>query len=311
MTDIDCTVADSVMTEFRQLLYDRAVDGDVLAALADLEFDLGHWGNAATLYRYAVQAGTTEEIFDRLARATFPGDDYRTHLASIHAALRPETYLEIGVFDGDTLALAQPPTHAIGVDPAPRPASMRRYAAPTTIHAMTSDDFFRHVADGAITLGTGIDLAFIDGLHHFDQVLHDFISVERHCHARSVILLHDTMPVAAAPASRAMLTRYWCGDVWPIVSCLRKYRPDLTIVTIPTYPSGLTIVMGLDPSSTVLADCSAEAIDAFMVSNPRESSEGPWRDIAAACNHTINQPAAALNAIQTWMDTATNTPRSR
>ncbi len=304
MTEVNYTLEDEIITEFRELIYNGAVDGDTLAAIADFEFNVGHRTNAAILYRHAIQTGTTHEIFDRLARATFPGDDYRTHLSFIHESLRPKTYLEIGICNGDTLALAQPPTQAIGIDPAPRPASVRNYTAPTTIHAMTSDDFFCNVADGAIALDSSIDLAFIDGLHHFDQALRDFISVERHCHARSVILLHDTMPVAALPASRTRLTHHWCGDVWQIVPCLRKYRPDLTIITIPTYPSGLTIVMGLDPYSTVLNDCIAEAIDVFAISNPTESSEGPWHDISAACDHIINEPAAALNAIQTWMQSA-------
>ncbi len=184
--------------------------------------------------------GTEVEILHLLAEAAYPGPPYHQHLAALHAWLAPTTYLEIGIFKGETLALARPGTRAIGVDPEPRPEAFRDYAAPTRIHQMTSDAFFE--SEGC----PRIDLAFIDGLHLYEQALRDFIHVERCCHPGSVVVLHDTLPIAAAATARQRRTSHWCGDVWKMLPCLRQFRPDLALMTIPTHPSGLTLVANLE-----------------------------------------------------------------
>ena len=45
-----------------------------------------------------------------------------------------------------------------------------------------------------------MELAFIDGLHLFEQVLRDFINVERHSSPSTVVLLHDCLPLDEATA---------------------------------------------------------------------------------------------------------------
>lgn len=251
---------------------DSLAIGDAIAALGHEALAREDHHAARLFYRKAVTCGTSSEIFEPLARAVFPGPNYRTHLAALHEAIRPSLYLEIGVFDGDTLALAQPGTHAIGVDPAPRPTAQRPYSANTTLHRTTSDIYFNATAMAA---NPAIDLAFIDGLHHFDQVLRDFINVERNCHKRSVIALHDTLPIEAVPAERQRRSAFWCGDVWKIVPCLRRYRPDLTIVTVPAFPSGLTIVFGVNPASDILADRYDEAMERFDALAWRRNGSDP------------------------------------
>ncbi len=230
----------------------RMIHGQVLLALR-------HHGEASAALRHAMALGTDIEILDLLAEAMFPGPRYRDHLAALHEWLRPERYLEIGVFKGETLALARPGTQAIGVDPAPRPEAARAYAAATTILRMTSDACF---ANDAPQIAGKIDLAFIDGLHLFEQVLRDVINVERCCQPGSVIVLHDTLPVAQAATARLRRTSHWCGDVWKIVPCLRRHRPDLAMLTIPTHPSGLTLITRLDPScGTPFARTLADRFD--------------------------------------------------
>ena len=42
--------------------------------------------------------------------------------------------------------------------------------------------------------------------------------------------------------------------MWKTVVALRRYRPDLSVVTADVEPTGLAIVTGLDPTNTVLFD---------------------------------------------------------
>src|SRR5262249_57927405 len=103
----------------------------------------------------------------RLARLRMPGDDYLAWLDRFHEALRPETYLEIGVARGLTLGRARPPTRAIGIDPAPMVTHPLR--AETRIFAETSDEFFGLRRLPGLLAGRPLGLAFIDGLHLFAQ----------------------------------------------------------------------------------------------------------------------------------------------
>lgn len=167
-------------------------------------------------------------------------------IGRFHDWLKPACYLEVGVASGRSLALAHPPTLAIGIDPAP--AIAVTMTAETHLFTMTSDDYF------AQHQTPPVDLAFIDGLHSFDQALRDFVNVERLCGRHSVILIHDCWPRDAESASRDRRTLFWTGDVWKVIPILRAMRPDLFVRTLTTPPSGLGVVTRLDPSSTVLAD---------------------------------------------------------
>ncbi len=209
-----------------------------------------------------------------MARATLPGDDYLAHLRRFHETLRPRTYVEIGVDAGRTLSLARPPTRAIGVDPAAREGAAA-FAAETRLFPTESDAFFARDAEAALG-GAPIDLAFIDGLHVFEQALRDFIHVERRAARDSVVLFHDCLPLDRATASRTRATGFWTGDVWKIVPALAEHRPDLTLFVIPTYPTGLGVVTHLDSSSTELEDRFDAIVAEF---SPREWSDG-WEDPA-------------------------------
>ncbi len=187
-----------------------------------------------------------------MAAAIMPGDYYRALLGRFHDWLQPEGYVEIGVAEGDTLALAKPATKVVGIDPFPR--INKKITSRAKIYPITSDEFFA-TYDLLNELGTAtVRMAFIDGLHLFEQVLKDFINLERYAHKQTVILIHDCLPVARILAERRPATDLWCGDVWKIVPCLKRYRPDLTVAVIPSPPSGLGMITNLDPSSTVLQE---------------------------------------------------------
>lgn len=221
-----------------------------------------------------------------LARARLPGEDYLAWLARFHAALAPALYLEIGVDAGRTLSLARPPTRVIGVDPAP--VAPRAFAAPTRTFPLESDAFFASPRCDAALAGERVGLAFVDGLHLFEQALRDFMHVERRAAADSVVLFHDCLPLDRATSSRERRTGFWTGDVWKIVPILARHRPDLEVFVIPTYPTGLGVVTRLDPSSTTLPD----RLDAIV----REFQPLEWDDAAAAAMPRVANDADAVFA---------------
>jgi hypothetical protein len=195
------------------------------------------------------------------ALASLPGDDYLTILDRIHQHLRPRTYVEIGVETGRSLVLARPGTTSIGIDP--RPQLTHRIPPSARIFAKTSDVFFAQ-HDLFKELGDRpIDLAFLDGMHLFSFVLRDFINVERYCTRTSTCLVHDCFPLDERTAASNRATNFWSGDVWKLILCLKKYRPDLKIHTVATAPTGLAIIRGLDAKSTTLRDRLERICDEF------------------------------------------------
>lgn len=174
--------------------------------------------------------------------------DYLDVLADLHEALAPRTYLEIGVRHGRSLALARCP--ALGVDPAPE--ITESLGPDARVLEMTSDDFFRGLARQE--LAQPPDLIFIDGMHLFEFVLRDFMHVELFASSTSLVVIDDVFPNHPAQAERTRRTRYWTGDVWKIVHCLRDNRPDLSLTLLDTSPSGLLLVTGLDPHGRILWD---------------------------------------------------------
>ena len=186
------------------------------------------------------------------AYASLPGEPYMTVLARIHRHLQPRTYVEIGVETGRSLALAPPGTTSFGIDPQPR--LTHRVPDLARIFVETSDAFFaRHDLFNELG-GRPVDLAFLDGMHLFAFALRDFVNIERYCGPHSVCLVHDCFPLDERTAGLDRATRFWSGDVWKLIPCLKKYRPDLEVHTIATAPTGLAVIRRLDPGSTTLRD---------------------------------------------------------
>ena len=219
---------------------------------ARLQHWLGRRGEALALCRQAVDRADYSRAYTLMSRLALPGEHYFRVLGRIHRHLRPRTYLEIGVSRGESLACVLPHTQVLGVDPAPRLA--RPTPANVRIYRETSDDFFARYSPRAELGGQPLELAFIDGMHHFEYALRDFINVERACSASSVILMHDCYPLDERTAQREQVTGFWSGDIWRLMLLLRTERPDLVVRTIATPPTGLGIVLNPDPNSHVLAD---------------------------------------------------------
>ncbi|HET7757903.1 MAG TPA: class I SAM-dependent methyltransferase [Steroidobacteraceae bacterium] len=213
---------------------------------------LGRRERALALCHQAVEQADYSRAYHLMSRLELPGEDYFRVLGRIHRYLKPRTYLEIGVSRGRSLEQVLPGTRVLGVDPAPRLA--RAPGANVRIFSLTSDEFFARHDVRAELGGAPVALAFIDGLHRFEYALRDFINIERCCAPDSVILMHDCYPLDERTARREQVTGFWSGDIWRLQLLLREQRPDLTVRTIATPPTGLGMVLNPDPGSRSLGE---------------------------------------------------------
>jgi hypothetical protein len=179
-----------------------------------------------------------------------PSVDFHDFLEQLHARLQPDTYLEIGVRNGRSLALAR--CASIGIDPAVE--LTYELASDVSLFHEASDDYFAGREALAPFGGRPISLALIDGMHLVEYVLRDFINVEKHSLWSSVVVVDDVLPRRASEATRDRATRFWTGDVYKIAAVLARYRPDLTCLKVATAPTGVLLILGLDPHSSALSD---------------------------------------------------------
>lgn len=220
--------------------------------------------------------------------------DYLGVLRNLHEFLAPDVYLEIGVEHGHSLAIAR--GKSIGVDPAPAVTAAAAADKPwLKLYRATSDAFFADRDRDATLEGGHLGLVMIDGLHLFEQVLRDFINVERWTTPASVIVVHDVIPPEVASASRAYppTTFYWVGDVWKMVPCLTRFRPDLMTQLVAAPPSGMLVIRGADPTNTVLSRRYDEIVAEYA------ANDDDWERAVSAFLAGIDpiDPAAFLRGL--------------
>ncbi len=211
-----------------------------------------------------------------LASLRLPGPPYRDVLRRLHELVRPQSYLEIGVETGATLAFAHTAARALGIDP--DASKLRRDLLPACARVFheTSDAFFARQTREQALGPHRLDLSFIDGMHLFEYALRDFVNVEAWSAPNAVVVLHDCLPIFPLCASRDRHTKFWVGDVWKVVSILREHRPDLRVKVVATAPSGLCVVRGLNPSSRVLAERLDQIVERYReLPYPVEALETP------------------------------------
>jgi len=153
-------------------------------------------------------------------------------------------YLEIGVSRGQAFQRISA-AEKIAVDPAFKLSERSRRLADgkarvTHYFETTSDDFF--ASETAFLEQRPIDVALIDGLHTYEQVVRDVENALRYLRDDGVIFLHDCNPPFALAARRAeswddfiaqqsgpLVIGIWNGDVWKAIVHLRSTRHDLLV----------------------------------------------------------------------------------
>lgn len=210
-------------------------------------------------------------------------------LQQVHEKLAPRSYLEIGVFDGRSLALSRVPT--VAVDPVAR--EWEGVQCDLKFVEATSDDFFAGPDPLGHLPGRQVDLAFIDGMHLFEFALRDFINVERRSHPGTVIVLDDMLPRRHGEALRVRQSKAWTGDVFKMIPVLARYRPDLLCLPVDTTPTGVLVVLGADSTNRVLSNAYDEIVAEWV-------SEDPQTVPAEILRRTIAVDAHELLTADIW-----------
>lgn len=245
-----------------------------------------HWKNqliAGTSARHERGLHRTFPFTTSPLSPSQPPSDIYEALALLHDQFNPSLYLEIGVHDGKTLALAK--GMAIGVDPVPR-VTVKLPENAKVVQA-SSDEFFAGLADSF--LKRPVDLVFMNGMPLLDYVLRDFINIEQRATTSTVVAVTNIYPKYASQATPRRTGTDWIGDVWKLPQVLAKYRQDLQTICLDIDDYGLLLVTGLDPENTVLGQKQAE-----IMQSQREIAEPPETVMNKKGAVTWNDPRVAM-----------------
>ena len=194
-------------------------------------------------------------------------------------------YLEIGVARGQAFQRISADMK-IAVDPAFKLSERTRELADakareTHYFETTSDAFFQDQT--AFLEQHPIDVALIDGLHTYGQVVRDVEKTLRHLRDDGVIFLHDCNPpfaLAARPAaswdefiaqqSGRLVIGVWNGDVWKAIVHLRSTRHDL-LVGVFKCDQGVGFVRKGTPESPL--SYSVEQVEALTYADLKADRE--------------------------------------
>lgn len=142
----------------------------------------------------------------------------------------PETYLELGLYKGETISYVKNfSKRCIGVD-IKVPECVNGYE----FYNMTTNVFFEKASKGEINVN-GIDMAFIDADHSYLQSMLDFNNVFKYVNNNGLIFLHDTFP-----KNKEFTDSGYCGDTYKSVYDISK-NDECEIITLPFHP-GLSII---------------------------------------------------------------------
>jgi hypothetical protein len=209
-------------------------------------------------------------------------------------------YLEIGVSRGGAFQRITA-DEKIAVDPAFKLSARSRRLADAKARATyyfetASDAFFAN--ETAFLEQREVDVALIDGLHTYTQVVRDVENTLRYLRDDGVIVLHDCNPANASIACHAasyadfraqhrwrdllsVRRPLWSGDVWKAIVHLRSTRHDLRIAVLNCDRGVGVARKGFPESRLSYSTAQIEALD--------------YADLAADRDHFLNlKPPAYL-----------------
>jgi hypothetical protein len=213
--------------------------------------------------RFTGAKGTCGMTHTKVIPDMHEGIHYYDFMSELSRKRDVKRYLEIGVNAGGLMSRVHA-SIAVGVDPQYVLSSdVTKNKKVVSLVQETSDRFFESY-DYAAMAGGPPELCFLDGLHIFEYLLRDFINTEAICSAKSLICMHDCLPLndtmimrsveesLAASSTSTQFKGWWTGDVWKIVPILQEYRPDLKLVLVDSFPTGVACVTNLDPTNKIL-----------------------------------------------------------
>jgi hypothetical protein len=223
------------------------------------------------------------------------GAFYLDFFRFVNDHLRPQAYFEIGTHLGRSVRAFT--CSAVCVDPHFMLDSDVLAGRPQThFYQMPSDAFFSQCDLRSIFRG-GPDICFLDGMHRSEYLLRDFMNTERQCHRRSIVFLHDCLPVnprmalrthEAGAESEGSWQHAWTGDVWKMVPLLKRHRPDLKIFLLDCVPTGLVAIANLDPDSTVLSTSYSALLDELRELDLEAFSiRRLWTELPVISSHSL------------------------
>jgi hypothetical protein len=131
---------------------------------------------------------------------------------------------------------------------------------------MTFDNFCLAASTSPISMASGFDLAYIDGMHLFEFALRDFMNLERCSKRSSIIVVDDVLPRSEIEADRIPTGGSWAGDVWKIVPTLLEWRKDLSshMILARSLPTGCLIIVNPDSGNDVLKRHYDELVEKYL-----------------------------------------------
>ena len=175
----------------------------------------------------------------------FPKDYFRWDLIDYLIQKNSfENYLEIGCDKNQSFSKIKI-YNKIGVDP----------IEGGTIRS-TSDQFFDQNKNN-------FDIIFIDGLHHYSQVLKDINNSLKILNKNGFILVHDCLPRSLAQQAVPRYRASWNGDVWKAIVELRT-KNNLNIFT-SQIDFGVAIIQISENKKQLKLDIKINSLDIHLV----------------------------------------------
>jgi len=181
--------------------------------------------------------------------------------------LKAKTYLEIGVFKGETFLQIRAPIR-IAVDPTllitktqklvealknkyfflKNKRSLASYPIFDKYYEITSNEFFKTKKD--LLEKHSLNVVLVDGSHAFEQSYIDVINSLKYLNDNGFIVMHDCNPISELMAfpveykenedsfekARRKIgkenIKYWSGDVWKTIVALNAIHDDLSITVL-------------------------------------------------------------------------------